>query len=182
MADGTSDEELATAEFATCAVTEHYDGVLGHRFEPDEFFPGKTSCVYCGAPGAAFPQAQYGVPLRDFAAMMEIAAERRRQVDVKGWTPEHDDQHRSGQLADAAARYAAAGGGTFPDERTAFLWPWAASEWKPSPDPRRNLVKAAALMVAEIERLDRRDWEELLASDPDFDRDFKEAKDREAEL
>ena len=33
-------------------------------------------------------------------------------------------------------------------------WPWGASWWKPG-DPRRMLVKAAALILAEIERLDR---------------------------
>lgn len=83
-----------------------------------------------------------------------VAAERQRQVEAEGWTAEHDDQHRTGQMADAAARYAVAGGGTFPDERTAFLWPWAGSWWKPG-DKRRNLVKAGALILAEIERLDR---------------------------
>lgn len=34
-------------------------------------------------------------------------------------------------------------------------WPWNAEWWKPS-DRRRNLVKAAALILAEIERLDRK--------------------------
>lgn len=33
-------------------------------------------------------------------------------------------------------------------------WPWHIDWWKPS-DPRRNLVKAGALILAEIERLDR---------------------------
>ena len=91
-------------------------------------------------------------------AQIDVLAERARQIEVEGWTPEHDDQHRSGQLADAAARYAAAGGGTFPDERTAFLWPWAASWWKPT-NRRRDLVKAGALILAEIERLDRQKGE-----------------------
>lgn len=44
-------DEVAESEFDTCAVTEHYDGIIGHRYVPDEFFPGKTFCVYCGAPG-----------------------------------------------------------------------------------------------------------------------------------
>jgi hypothetical protein len=36
------------------------------------------------------------------------------------------------------------------------LWPWDPSWWKPSPDPIRNLVKAGALIAAEIDRLQRR--------------------------
>ncbi|MNY70647.1 hypothetical protein D3C86_2088230 [compost metagenome] len=34
-------------------------------------------------------------------------------------------------------------------------WPWSEDWWKPSPEPRRNLVKAGALILADIERLDR---------------------------
>ena len=34
-------------------------------------------------------------------------------------------------------------------------WPWDEKWWKPFPDPIRNLVKSAALIVAEIERLQR---------------------------
>ncbi len=36
-----------------------------------------------------------------------IAAERKRQIEVEGWTPEHDRQHSSGDLARAASCYAA---------------------------------------------------------------------------
>lgn len=34
-------------------------------------------------------------------------------------------------------------------------WPWADSWWKPSTDPVRNLVKAGALVAAEIDRYQR---------------------------
>ncbi|MGY0790895.1 hypothetical protein ACW7BJ_16135 [Azospirillum argentinense] len=34
------------------------------------------------------------------------------------------------------------------------IWPWGARWWKPK-DPRRDLVRAGALIAAEIERLDR---------------------------
>jgi hypothetical protein len=33
-------------------------------------------------------------------------------------------------------------------------WPWLSKWWKPK-DRRRDLVRAAALVIAEIERLDR---------------------------
>ena len=35
------------------------------------------------------------------------------------------------------------------------LWPWSDKWWKPSDDPVRNLVKAGALLAAEIDRLQR---------------------------
>lgn len=31
----------------------------------------------------------------------EIAAERRRQIEVEGWTPEHDDEHPDGHMNSA---------------------------------------------------------------------------------
>ena len=93
------------------------------------------------------------------AAMRDVAAERRRQIEVEGWTPEHDDKHRSGGMAVAAACYALAG--TMPDrplgEILTKLWVWtgwAISWWKPK-DRRHNLIRAGALILAEIERLDR---------------------------
>lgn len=93
----------------------------------------------------------------------EIAAERCRQIEAEGWVPKHDDAHRKGELAGAAACYAMHGlehriGDAFLAQNvsnlTRALWPWAPSWWKPK-DRRRDLVRAAALLVAEIERLDR---------------------------
>jgi len=100
----------------------------------------------------------------------EIAAERRRQIEVEGWTPAEDDaKWDSGQLAKAAACYAMGSnqvrvqyrGGVFGGREANDwtypwnpAWPWDERRWKPK-DPRRNLIRAAALIVAEIERLDR---------------------------
>lgn len=36
-------------------------------------------------------------------ALADIAAERVRQVEAEGWTPEHDDRHNNSELACAAA-------------------------------------------------------------------------------
>jgi hypothetical protein len=83
----------------------------------------------------------------------EIAAERRRQIEAEGWTPEHDDTHTDGVLALAGACYAILG-----SKRSvpAGLWPWRREgEWPKPKTPRRDLIRAAALIVAEIERLDR---------------------------
>lgn len=89
-------------------------------------------------------------------AINDIAAERKRQIDVEGWAAEHDDKHDAGELATAAACYALASSGSQSFRRTVIerFWPWDRDWWKPK-DKRRNLVKAAALIVAEIERLDR---------------------------
>jgi len=88
-----------------------------------------------------------------------IAEERTRQVSVEGWTPEHDDQHTRGELAQAAACYAdyAATTAEVGESATRFLappkkWPWERSWWKPSVQ-LRTLVKAGALIAAEIDRV-----------------------------
>jgi len=96
------------------------------------------------------------------AALDEIAAERERQIAVEGWTPEHDDQHARGEMAAAASCYAANACLAACSPETAFkpgdippaAWMWGAGWWKPK-GARRDLVRAAALIVAEIERLDR---------------------------
>lgn len=89
----------------------------------------------------------------------DIVAERRRHVTVEGWTPEHDDEHANGEMAMAAACYAwASQSGPWRDWITDFVrryWPWDEKWWKPQGGKRRNLVKAGALVVAEIERFDR---------------------------
>jgi hypothetical protein len=84
----------------------------------------------------------------------DVLAERTRQVMVEGWRPEHDNTYTSGELVLAAGAYALYGSYPAHAEDPPVIWPWAAAWWKPR-DKRRNLVKAAALILAEIERLDR---------------------------
>lgn len=88
---------------------------------------------------------------------MAIADERRRQIEQEGWAAEHDDQHQGGELAEAAACYARAASdpeGLTPFERLPTFWPWGREWYKPG-NPRRALVKAGALIAAEIDCLDR---------------------------
>src|SRR5436190_3485029 len=80
-----------------------------------------------------------------------ITAERRRQVAEEGWTAAHDDEHDDGQLIAAAISYAGWAKGTTADHLYVW-WPWTTDWWKPGPDPIRNLVKAGALLAAEIDR------------------------------
>lgn len=90
-----------------------------------------------------------------------IAAERRRQIDGEGWTPEHDDMHIKGELARAAASYARPRHRSWLDEvegvkRLPADWPWEPEWYKPTPHDRvGELVKAGALIAAEIDRLNR---------------------------
>jgi hypothetical protein len=87
-----------------------------------------------------------------------IAAERQRQIEAEGWTPEHDDAHADAELVRAAICYAQHGSGfDFGSEcNHHYLWPWDQSWWKADPDNRvRSLEKAGALIAAEIDRLQR---------------------------
>lgn len=88
-----------------------------------------------------------------------IAEERERQISVEGWTPEHDDNHTACQLTAAADCYLESAAildqhGCGYDDCQDY-WPWSEEMWKPSEDPIRNLVKAGALIAAEIDRLSR---------------------------
>ena len=96
-------------------------------------------------------------------ALADIAAERRRQVEVEGWEAAHDDEHTDGSLALAAGSYCESAarpkilarkpGAAFAIPK---LWPqsWSRDWWKPK-SPREDLVRAGALIIAEIERIDR---------------------------
>lgn len=104
------------------------------------------------------------IPMSPF--LLAVIAERRRQIEVEGWSAEHDDQsHGVRELARAGAAYLI-GPESFtvidyedPDEPTMIiggrlLWPWAVDWWKPQ-GFRRDLVRGCALAIAEGEKFDR---------------------------
>ena len=93
-------------------------------------------------------------PVTANKVLLEIESERVQQLTREGWTDEHDDQHELGEMAAAAGCYALAAAGNPEHQDPHDEWPWDWRWWKPT-TARRNLVKAAALIVAEIERLDR---------------------------
>lgn len=84
-----------------------------------------------------------------------IAFERNRQITAEHFTKDHDaEEHDTGELGLAAAAYALEA--VHPGhELNRALWPWDESWWKPKDDPIRNLVRAGALIAAEIDRLQR---------------------------
>lgn len=106
-------------------------------------------------------------------AARDVIAERHRQINVEGFTPERDDvQHAQGNMLKAAMCYVMSVSAALTHASKARVpldpafyrrmsglwpataWPWDASWWKPK-SPRQDLVRAAALIIAEIERLDR---------------------------
>lgn len=98
-------------------------------------------------------------------AERDVIIERRRHVSEEDFTFEHDDMHRNGEIA-AAAGYYALWASRRPDYSVfnygmkgdpkvePRCWPWDLRWWKPK-TPREDLVRAGALVIAEIERIDR---------------------------
>lgn len=91
-------------------------------------------------------------------AVKDVWLERDRQIHDEKFDLEHDDkQNMNGQLVKAAEAYIAHN--NLPAKERArvaswSMWPWDPSWWKPK-DRRTDLVRAAALIIAEIERMDR---------------------------
>lgn len=124
--------------------------------------PKKSHSDDCGFKLAREALAATGTPTA--TAITDIATERERQKTGEGWTEAHDDAHQRGELASGAVTYAATHlcRVHFKPERLwaeiietmANHWPWDEEYFKPTTS-RRDLVKAGALIVAEIERIDR---------------------------
>lgn len=88
-----------------------------------------------------------------------VLSERLRQVAQEDYSPSHDDEHDTGEMALAAAMYA-----TPPIDRqlgidvdqVPWQWPWDHKHWKPG-ERKRELAKAGALILAELERIMRKE-------------------------
>ncbi|MEI0877076.1 hypothetical protein [Pseudomonas aeruginosa] len=118
------------------------EGTLGTGIDESP----STICKRCDGVGTIAAAPGNSVP----QAWLDVQAERRRQITAEGWTPEHDDLYCAAELPRAAAAYILNGAN---DEAPA-IWPFVAKWWKPR-DARSNYVRASALILAEIERLDR---------------------------
>lgn len=83
---------------------------------------------------------------------------------LEGYTPEHDDAYEGGELTRAAAcyvRHVSTRGGIYAENPASYQaegvpddWPWAEECWKPA-SPYRDLEKTGALILAEMERINR---------------------------
>lgn len=109
-------------------------------------------------------------------ALEDIRAERQKQIG-KGYDTVHDDSDSKGSHARAAAYYATAAyyqrdweddcdaswdspcdyvnDIAWQAEIDSVGYPWPSETKSVEYTPRANLVKAAALLIAEIERIDR---------------------------
>lgn len=144
---GLPDDDTILQIFADNAEHSERGGEHGYCIVRKQHALKIARELLAATPGTEVPQA-----------WLDVQAERKRQIEAEGWTPEHDDAHSHGQMARAAACYALAGSSA-PNDGTAALlvslaWPWDEQWWKPT-SARRDLVKACALALAEIERLDR---------------------------
>jgi hypothetical protein len=156
----------------TCEKCGGSGWVFAHQLDvrpvQDQDSPDHESCLYICDGVSHVPTVAYAIPfpppdgyytpsddVLQNAASRDVLAERARQISDEGWTPEHDDQYTNYELAHAAACYAMlAGTRARSDYDQPALWPWKRDWWKPR-DRRHDLVRAAALILAEIERMDR---------------------------
>jgi len=91
--------------------------------------------------------------IRRLSIIDEIKQERSNQIN-NGYDSNHDDNHTEGEIRKAAICYAI----SFYDKDEAVdWWPWDSYQFKHKKTGRDALIVAAALLVAEIERLDRID-------------------------
>ena len=111
-----------------------------------------------GVRGLPMPE---GISRDPTLAVLDVLAERRRQIEAEGRTTQHDDANPAGVMSVAAVCYAIGAsnalvlaGGDTSTCPAPEVFPWEDAWWKPT-TPRRDLVKAGALILAEIERLDR---------------------------
>lgn len=141
---------LAEELDAMAAGAESWAYNPGHDMARTAIADGTCAPVFA----APLQQPQEGwvsVPNR---AARDVLNERARQITKEGWSEEHDDEHFDGELATAAACYADSAKYGLKATVVPAAWPWAFEWWKPA-EQRRMLVKAGALILAEIERLDR---------------------------
>lgn len=116
-----------------------------------------AGCVEAMSQLARMRETSVHMPNQATAAeMARIYRERRRQVGGEIWSTAHDDEHIRRELAAAAACYAwvaslDAEGRAKYAEHPPENFPWAPKWWKPK-SWTRDLIRAAALIVAELER------------------------------
>ena len=90
-------------------------------------------------------------------AIEDVLAERRRQIE-EGYGVSRDiSEYPNGELSLAAACYAMTG--HIDSDKILNFWPWLRRFYKPK-DLRRTKVIAAALLIADIDRMDAKAKEE----------------------
>lgn len=97
------------------------------------------------------------------AAMIDVIAERQRQITGEGFTSEQDDKYDRAELVSAALSYIRLATiwkdkdpDSYRESRAPMSWPWSPEWWKPT-NPRHDMIKGIALLIAEAERRDRQE-------------------------
>lgn len=161
-------------EWLRASMTEHWNAralaarqpgaqvpvaeVSGETFNDDGTSDIIKPALAIGTKLYAAPPAQ-GIDLGP--GVRAIADERQRQVDAEGYNAENDADYKAGELANAALAYVevaamdlAAGGRSHIAMRAPpACWPWHRLWWKPR-DARRDLVRAGALIAAQLDVID----------------------------
>ena len=132
-------EEAAKTRAPGAVLPDGSAVFINYGDQPEDM--AHLDCTACGGSGHIDDQTR---------AARDVLAERRRQVEAEGMTNEDDDGYHAAELPRAAAAYVLNGA----NDEAPYIWPWAKSWWKPR-DARANYVRAAALLLAEIERIDR---------------------------
>lgn len=105
-----------------------------------------------------------------------IASERQRQIDKKGYDKDHDEMETAFQLSSAAALFICNAQNQYFEDHThadgkgdvsryqireiytrkwKSVWPWDDHDGREKADILTSLVKAGALIAAEIDRLQK---------------------------
>ena len=159
---GVSVQKVGRAALAAAPAQEHATQLAGQGQEcgvcgSDEAFTGtcgggRTNSRALCFQGAAPAQAQEDARDALTQAARDVLAERQRQISNEGRSADADDLYQARELAAAAATYVLMAGG-LQIEHAWARWPWPAGLKEGT--PRRMLEKAGALILAEMERLDR---------------------------
>lgn len=146
-------ENTAPQGYTEIARFENDDGILIVSVLSKHVF---AQLLLCADSAYAFANSNIASPFAD------VYRERMRQLTIEEFSREQDDQYTNGELAALASCYAhhasfIARAPYGHEHSVPTLFPANMNQkwWKPSLDPRRDLVKAGALIAAEIERLDR---------------------------
>ncbi|HEL4296659.1 TPA: hypothetical protein UM674_000588 [Stenotrophomonas maltophilia] len=136
-------------------ITDRYEAM---RYGFDEALDQMAAIIESIGPLYAAPPA-HAVDLG--TGLKAIADERERQLQAEGFSREGDQQYQRGELARAATAYVQLAAMDLRDggrnhiawHGPAAAWPWAPEWWKPV-DARRDLVRAGALIAAQIDLID----------------------------